>query len=145
LRIRRLEARDIDAVLAIQAASPEIAEWSARDYQEVAGGEMAGWVAEEEGVVAGFLVARELVGETEILNLAVRSGQRRQRIGTGLIEAATAWSRGLGAEGVMLEVRESNAAAIRFYERHGFVEVGRRVKYYMAPVEDAVVMSLKVS
>jgi len=47
LTIRALEARDVEAILAIQAACPEIAQWTAWDYDRVARGEMAGWVAEE--------------------------------------------------------------------------------------------------
>lgn len=141
-RVRKMEVRDIEAILAIQLASPEIAQWSAISYQGVSGGEMAGWVSEDDRGVAGFLAARELVGETEILNLAVREDVRRRGIGAKLIEAVIAWSRELGAERLMLEVRVSNENAIRFYERHGFVAAGGRTKYYAEPVEDALLLSL---
>jgi [ribosomal protein S18]-alanine N-acetyltransferase len=140
LRVRTMEARDIEKVLEIQRGCPEIAQWSARDYERVVSGEMAGWTSEDERGVAGFLVARELVGETEVLNFAVRADVRRQGLGSMLVDAAVDWSRGLGAERVMLEVRASNEAAVRFYDRHGFVEAGRRAKYYVGPVEDAFVL-----
>ena len=145
LRIRRLESRDVQAILTIQSACPEIAQWSARAYERVAGAEMAAWVAEDERGVAGFLVVRMLVRETEILNFAVRADVRRRGIGTKLIGVAVEWSRGLHAEKVTLEVRASNEGAIGFYERHGFVVAGRRPKYYAAPVEDALLLSLQLT
>lgn len=144
LRVRKMEVRDIEAVLAIQSRCPEIAQWSAGSYRRVAVGEMAGWIVEDQGAIAGFLVARELVRETEILNFAVRADVRRQGIGARLIDAAIEWSRGLGAEKAILEVRASNEGAIRFYERHGFVVTGRRAKYYAEPVEDALLLRLEL-
>ena len=53
LNIRAMEARDIDAILAIQGASPEIAHWTLWDYNRVASGEMAGWVADEKRKSSG--------------------------------------------------------------------------------------------
>jgi len=145
MRFRQMAPRDVDSVLAIQAACPEIAQWSVWDYESVARGEMAGWVAEDERGIAGFLVARQLVGEAEILNFAVRADSRRQGTGTALLEKALEWSRSFGAERVILEVRASNVAAVRFYERHGFVVAGKRPRYYAAPVEDALLLNLSLA
>ena len=52
--------------------------------------------------------------------------------------------RGRDVSRVFLEVRESNATAIRFYERLGFQTVGARKEYYPEPKEDALVMELKM-
>ena len=49
-------------------------------------------------------------------------------------------AKGLGARRVMLEVRPSNAAARRLYERLGFYVAGARRKYYTNPVEDALIL-----
>jgi [ribosomal protein S18]-alanine N-acetyltransferase len=144
LKIRRIESRDIDAVVALQSSCPEIAQWTGGDYERVARGEMMSWVAEDETGLAGFLVARELVQETEILNLAVRASERRGGTGSVLLKEALDWSRSR-AEKVVLEVRASNDVALRFYERHGFRAVGRRPNYYTAPVEDALVLCLLLS
>ena len=45
-----------------------------------------------------------------------------------------------GYKSIVLNVRESNQAAINLYTRFGFVEVGRRKKYYRLPAEDALTM-----
>src|ERR1700740_719282 len=75
--VRLLEHRDIEAVVAVQSGCPEAAQWGALSYEAGARGEMTGWVAQDDAGIAGFLVARELVGQTEILNLAVRIDARR--------------------------------------------------------------------
>ena len=151
----------MEAILAIQAACPEIAQWTAWDYDRVARGEMAGWVATEnaddgvegaaavagdaaadvDGEVAGFLVARRLSSELEILNFAVESEWRRRGIGAKLLDEALRWAQTFQATQAILEVRASNLAALRFYERHKFEVVGRRPRYYTAPVEDALLLT----
>ncbi|MGB0034942.1 MAG: GNAT family N-acetyltransferase [Candidatus Acidiferrales bacterium] len=147
MKIRALELRDIDAVLAMQAASPEIAQWAARDYRRVAGGEMAGWVAEENdgGEIAGFLIALRVVSDLEILNFAVRLDARRQGIGGSLLREALAFGNSFDAEKAFLEVRASNAGAMRFYEEHNFEVTGRRARYYTDPVEDALLLTALIS
>jgi [ribosomal protein S18]-alanine N-acetyltransferase len=146
--IRPVEARDVDAILEIQFACPEIAQWSAWDYVRVAHGEMTGWVAQEKeedaGAISGFLVARRIAGEIEILNLAVRPDARRRGTASELLREAFAWGKSLGATSALLEVRQSNIAALQFYERHGFKAVGQRKQYYVAPVEDALLLKTEL-
>ena len=139
---RPVENRDVGAILAIQSACPGIAQWTAGDYARVAGGEMAGWVAEREGEVTGFLVARRLADDIEILNFAVRPETRRKGIGASLLREALAWGTSFRARQAHLEVRASNTAALRFYERHGFAVTGHRPRYYSAPIEDALLLSI---
>jgi len=139
----------VEAILAIQAACPEIAQWTAWDYDRVARGEMGGWVATDDShvgaqvaaEVTGFLVARRLSSELEILNFAVESDWRRCGIGAALLEGALQWAQTFQATQAILEVRASNLAALRFYERHKFEVVGRRPRYYTAPVEDALLLT----
>jgi [ribosomal protein S18]-alanine N-acetyltransferase len=141
LILRRMEPRDVDAVLDIQEASPEIARWTAADYGRAAEAEMAAWVAQETRLVAGFLVARRIGEDIEILNLAVRPENRRLGIATALLQEAFQWGGTFEAEKVFLEVRASNLAALRFYALHGFDVTGRRAQYYSAPIEDALTLT----
>jgi len=145
LTIRPIESRDIEAVLAIQQASPEVAQWTAHDYARVAAGEMAGWVAWDNATVAGFLTARRVASDLEILNFAVRQDARRRGAGTSLLREAVEWSKAFHLEKAFLEVRASNATALRFYERHGFRIAGRRPRYYAAPVEDALLLTADIA
>ncbi|HXJ16970.1 MAG TPA: GNAT family N-acetyltransferase [Candidatus Polarisedimenticolia bacterium] len=142
MNIRPVEDRDVNVILAIQSACPDIAQWVAGDYARAIAGEMAGWVAEEGSEVTGFLVARRLVGDIEILNFAVRPVARRRGVGASLLREALGWGGSFQARRAHLEVRASNLPALRFYERHGFVVAGRRPRYYSAPVEDALLLTV---
>jgi ribosomal protein S18 acetylase RimI-like enzyme len=102
LVLRPLELRDIEDVLAIQAASPEIAQWSLLDYDRVARGEMGGWVTESEsGEILGFIVARRIANDLEILNFAVRPTARRQGIGRALLGEVLRWGGALDRKSVV--------------------------------------------
>ncbi len=111
------------------------------DYERVARGEMTGWVGEEESSVVGFLVAREIVNEVEILNFAVSPNARGRGIGAMLLQETLAWGRTFGAVRAMLEVRASNVLALKFYEGHNFRVAGRRMQYYKNPTEDALLLA----
>jgi ribosomal-protein-alanine N-acetyltransferase len=102
-------------------------------------------VAEAPEGITGYLLARELAGEAEILNLAVVPEARRAGLGRALLDAGLEQLRQRGATRVWLEVRESNAAAQALYARRGFTTAGRRSRYYRAPVEDALVLSLDLT
>ena len=136
--LRTLELRDIEDVLAIQAKSPEIAQWSLWDYDRVARGEMAGWVTESERGDQAF-VARRIANDLEILNFAVRPDGAPQGIGAALLGEALRWGSAFSAGQVFLEVRASNLAALRFYEQHKFQVTGRRPRC-SSPIEDALVL-----
>lgn len=90
--------------------------------------------------IAGYVVARAIAGEAEILNLAVAPGARRRGVGRALVLAVLHALGAAGAREVFLEVRESNAGARALYAAHGFREVGRRPRYYRRPVEDAILL-----
>jgi [ribosomal protein S18]-alanine N-acetyltransferase len=135
----------VDAIIAIQSACPDIAQWSRDDYARLAAGEMVGWVAEDRSRVEGFLVARRVASDIEILNLAVLAESRRKGVGTLLLREAIAWGGSRQARQAHLEVRASNTPALRFYERHGFRITGRRPRYYPAPVEDALLLTATLS
>jgi ribosomal protein S18 acetylase RimI-like enzyme len=157
LVIRALESRDIESILAIQSACPEIAQWTTWDYERVAQGEMAGWVnehpspgfqsapnvrdASDASSVNGFLVARRVATDMEILNFAVHPGARRNGAGAALLQSSMEWAGSFAAEHAILEVRSENKTALRFYERHKFQIVGRRRNYYTSPTDDALLLT----
>ena len=93
--------------------------------------------------VWGYIVFWVVADEMHLLNLAVRSDQRRQGIAQTLLQQALEQSRALGAQAAWLEVRPSNAAARALYESFGFQEVGRRPRYYADSDEDALLLALE--
>lgn len=145
MQVRPVISEDIEGILFIQGQCPEIAQWSMWDYDRVAHGEMAGWICEDKAQVLGFLVARRIAGDLEILNFAVRPADRRRGIGQALLGASLEWGKSFGAAEAMLEVRASNLAALRFYERNHFEVTGRRPRYYTSPIEDALLLTASLS
>lgn len=139
--VRRLTAGDIDAVLAIQGRSPAASQWSRDGYARAAAGEFGAWVAATGIHVGAFLVLRTAADEAEILNLAVEPESRRRGLAGALLGAALEAAHAAGVKRLFLEVRESNAEGIAFYQRHGFDLDGRRPRYYHNPPEDALVLS----
>ena len=139
--IRLMQLSDVPAILEIQTNSPEAAQWSQSAYETLGlATEMKAWVAEQQNGVAGFLVARVVANELEILNLAIELCFRRRGIGSALVGEVLSWGARNGAERVFLEVRASNAFARKFYEAHGFTAAGLRPKYYSDPIEDALIL-----
>lgn len=91
----------------------------------------------------GFVLARVAADEAEIIMLAVRPEARRAGHGMALLRAAIGAARKAGATRLFLEVAADNLPATALYRSAGFVEVGRRAKYYGGT--DALVLSLAIS
>ncbi len=92
--------------------------------------------------IIGYICVRTILDLTHILNIAVLPEFRRIGIGSLLLRKALHELRFSqpGERFITLEVRESNSAAIKLYERSGFKIKGRRTGYYNKPPEDAIIM-----
>ncbi|HEX3753494.1 MAG TPA: ribosomal protein S18-alanine N-acetyltransferase [Rhizomicrobium sp.] len=86
----------------------------------------------------GFILARAVGAEAEILTLAVAPAARRRGVGQALVTSAAAHARNLASAVMFLEVRAGNRAAIALYRRLGFLQVAVRKGYYDG--EDALVL-----
>jgi ribosomal-protein-alanine N-acetyltransferase len=94
------------------------------------------------GAVAGFILARAIADEAEVLTLAVDPAHRRAGAGRALVEAAAIVAAAAGARALFLEVASDNDAALALYRAAGFAEVGQRPAYYRrgAGAVDALVL-----
>ena len=144
--IRTLRPEDARAVAEILRRSPEAVFWPVSSVREVLGWKgILGLASEVKGEVVGFLIGRQVGEQAEVLNLAVAPESRRRGGGGALLRAAVVEFRKRGANSVFLEVRESNAAGIGFYEKHSFTQAGRREGYYRDPLEAAIVMEIRLT
>lgn len=100
------------------------------------------WVAETDERVVGMLVGWLFVDEIHIATIATHPEYRRQGIAQTLLTHALQAAAREGAQSSFLEVRESNMAAQEMYRKFGYVEVGRRKRYYKDNDEDAILMTL---
>ena len=96
--------------------------------------------------IVGYVCIRTILDVTHVLDIAVKHDVRHMGIASILLSAALQELRTIKPEtkNITLEVRESNIAAIRLYEKFGFYEIGRRRDYYKKPTEDAVLMGIDV-
>ena len=99
------------------------------------------WIAtDDSGDVVGYGGAKVGGDQADVMTIGVRTHARGQGIGATILDALLAWSREAGAREIFLDVRPSNESAIHLYETRGFVEIGRRPRYFRNPVEEAVEM-----
>ena len=90
--------------------------------------------------MVGYLNVHHVLDEGDVNLIAVRESARREGIATMLMKALFERAENAGISSYMLEVRVSNQAAVSFYTRMGFLEVGLRKGYYQKPEEDALLM-----
>jgi ribosomal-protein-alanine N-acetyltransferase len=93
----------------------------------------------DDGEVRGFVLARKVMDEAQILDLAVRPGDQRKGVGRSLLEALAERAADSGCVKLSLEVDAGNASALAFYRDTGYAVVGRRRKFYNSTA-DAVLM-----
>ena len=115
--------------------------WSVNSIASELGNPLSLWlVAEVDGALAGYIGSQSVLGESDVMNVAVSPDYRRQGIGEALVLALVEELKKHGNHCLSLEVRLSNAPARSLYEKLGFAEVGRRPNYYRNPKEDALIL-----
>jgi ribosomal-protein-alanine N-acetyltransferase len=139
LTIRPMTKSDLDQVMVIERLSYPTP-WKPEHFlQEIHSPLSFPFVATINGEVAAYLCLMSLFEEAQIMNIAVAPQKRGIGLARKLIELAIETARSKGAENLVLEVRESNMAAIALYESFGFVRYFVRKRYYDG-LEDAVLM-----
>ena len=115
--------------------------WSEASIAEELSNPLAFWLVAMEGEqVAGYIGSQTVMGETDMMNVAVAPDYRRQGVGEKLILTLVDMLKARGSHWLMLEVRQSNDPARALYAKLGFAEVGRRKNYYRNPKEDALIL-----
>lgn len=143
MNIRAALPADCAALAAIdRAGNPS--PWSENQFQ-TALNQACGTVllAEADGAPAAFIVWQTVAGESELHLIATAPATRRQGYADALLRRWLADCAANGVTRLLLEVRESNAAAQALYRKHGFSDAARRHGYYSLPDgarEDALIM-----
>jgi ribosomal-protein-alanine N-acetyltransferase len=136
-RLHQPAPADRDAILAIQACS-FAHPWTADAFDQMMSTPVNQlYAARADSRIVGFCACWVIEDEVHVNTLAVDPPLRRQGIATALLDAVL---RLTGARRATLEVRQSNAAAIRLYEKLGFRIAAVRPRYYGEPEEDGLVL-----
>lgn len=174
-RLRRAEASDLDAVLAIERATENAPHWPPATYAAIldstatqrclvlahAGDSLIGFAV---GLIHPAPVHPPPVDPAqhglaspdpansdarqrlaELESVVVAANARRVGIGRALCRAVLDWCRSQGATEILLEVRAASAAAVALYAGLGFTRAARRSHYYRDPEDDALLLRLQVS
>lgn len=133
--------RDLDGILAVDAATFD-RPWTRAMYEwEWTHSDVARfYVARSGGAVVAYCAGWIIFDELHVNNLAVDPPWRRRGVAGALLTFVLQAAVVEGASRATLEVRRSNEAARRLYERFGFAYAGVRTAYYRQPVEDALVL-----
>lgn len=139
--IRNMDERDIPRVMEIERLS-FITPWTEGMFrsQLASGDRTINLLLVDGEELIGYAAAWIAYDEIHLLSIAVGPATRRRGFGAEILREVVERGRARGAERVILEVREGNAAARAFYGKHGFVMIGVRRRYYSDTGEDAIVM-----
>ena len=132
MTLRFAESEDAESLHVLHAAAFD-PPWGAAEIERLMR-IMGGFaVLSGGGAPEGFILARTVADEAEILTLAVAPAFRRRGTGRALVEAVAAEAQRRGAKTVFLEVATDNPGAIALYEAAGFSRAGLRRAYYARP------------
>jgi len=140
--IEDMRLEDIPAVQLVENASFPIP-WPANAFRhELTQNKNAHYLVAKEGDhIVGYAGLWLSLDEAHITTFAVLPDFRRRKIGERMLLSIFERAERLGAEWLTLEVRASNLAAQRLYEKYGFRPAGIRRRYYSDNNEDAIIMS----
>ena len=138
--IREMKMGDVPKIAELEAicfSDP----WSEKSIASEIDNRLSYWlVAEEDGIIAGYVGSQSVLDSADMMNIAVSPDFRRKGIGQLLVEQLISALQKRKIHFLLLEVRVSNAPAIALYNKLGFRQVGRRPKYYHNPREDALIL-----
>jgi [ribosomal protein S18]-alanine N-acetyltransferase len=143
--IRLMCLQDIEQVLQIAAVTPTAPHWNQSAYIQALNHPRLALVAEERNFLVGFAVVFVVDRQAELEFIAVVPEQQKKGVARALFKNLMARLQAVQVSEVILEVRASNLPAQAFYRSLGFVESGRRPRYYVDPIEDAVLMNLPIA
>lgn len=147
INIRPMLSGDLESVIRLAGALKAAPHWPRSVYDSALAPatrpEHIALVAEDaEAGIAGFILAALCPPEAELESIAVAAGFQRRGLARRLFAALAEDFQARRVSVVFLEVRASNLSAQAFYRSLDFVEAGRRPKYYVDPVEDAILLRL---
>lgn len=144
--IRTATPDDLAAIMAIENASFPTDAWPeyamAAELESPHGRYIVAEEGEEEHRIHGYAGLRHLAGgaDSDVQTIAVAAEARGKGLGRKLLTELLKTAKERNAREVFLEVRADNPVAQRLYESEGFVEIGRRARYYQPDDVDAVIM-----
>lgn len=141
MRFAEMKEKHIAQVAALEKLCFGSEGWSEKSLAAELDNALSLWiVADDDGKVLGYVGSQTVMGETDMMNLAVCPDCRRQGIAAALIAGLIGALKLRGSCCLTLEVRASNVPAVALYKKMGFRQIGLRKNYYRNPREDALIL-----
>ena len=142
IKIQRMQKSDVDNVINIEERAYGEHHWSKESFLNELSNDLARYYAafDTDGNLVGYAGCWQILEEVHITNIAVSPDFRRKKIGERLLRKIIDDCYANKAKYITLEVRVSNNAAIKLYEKYGFKSLGTRKGYYQNNNEDALIM-----
>lgn len=141
MKVREMTFEDLPEVTAIEEATFSIP-WTYEAMLEARNAkENVYLVCVDDDEILGYCGLWGVLGEGNIVNIAVKESARRRGVATMLMNSLEVYGREKNIVVYFLEVRESNESARNLYKKCGYRDIGLRKNFYEKPVENAVVMS----
>ncbi len=141
IKIRDMNADDVAEVMKIERASFNEPWAEIHFYFDLYSKVSYNWVAVNKNELYAYVCFWKIGDEVHINNIAVKEANRQQGIAQKLLNKLTSFARKSSIKSMILEVNEHNMSAQAFYKKNGFMEVGRRPKYYELDQADALILT----
>ncbi len=140
ITIRKMQPEDIQAIAALEAECFSLP-WTEEALAPELNNPLSFWLVAVDGqALVGYVGSQSVMGEADMMNLAVTPLYRRQGVARKLVSTLIEELARRTVSSLTLEVRASNENAISLYKTLGFSQVGRRPRYYTRPKEDALIL-----
>ena len=93
-------------------------------------GRLSGYIVEKDGEIIACSAINFSVDDADLVNILVAHAYRKQGVADSLMTEMLQDCKKMELKTLFLEVRESNMPAINLYGKYGFIQVGKRPKYY---------------
>lgn len=140
MEVRKMQPADVAQVAELEKLCFS-APWSENSIRSELTNPLSLWLVAVDGdTIAGYVGSQSVMGEADMMNVAVAPAYRRQGVAERLVELLVDKLTVNNVSSLTLEVRASNEPAIALYRKMSFVQVGHRANYYTKPKEDALIL-----
>lgn len=125
--------------------------WSLKTMSSCMGGRYFNLAAFDENTLVGFYIGEKAGPDFTLMDICVTPREQGKGIARQLLSQFIEYGEQQNAENLFLEVRESNARAIKLYEHAGFTQMSVRKNYYPSDdvtkngYEDAILMGMALN
>jgi len=145
MQLRKMTAADVDAVLAVEQQIHSHP-WTRGNFIDALNSASLCWVHEQNNEIVAYAILLAALDELELLDIGVARAQQGKGLGKRMLQELISLAHAQNFKRMLLEVRQSNAAARALYVKTGFTQIGLRRGYYplAGGREDAIVMEYQL-